>query len=103
MLKVDDECIRNPLKRLKLQGIDLRYETADSSTVNCLSGQFRLNPSLLELDISHCVILPRQLAMLMGKLAQEYLNPSGSGTGVLLQTLNLSHTTDFQKKEKGSA
>ena len=84
MLKVDDECIRNPLKCLKLQGIDLRYETPDSSTIECISGQFRLNQGLLELDISHCVILPRQLATLMGKLAEEYLNPSGSGTGLLL-------------------
>lgn len=59
MLKVDDECMRNPLKCLKLQGVDLRYEIPDSGTIECISGQFRLNRGLLELDISHCVILPR--------------------------------------------
>jgi hypothetical protein len=78
MVAVDDYCLKNPLKRLKLQELELGYETPDYSTVHYISGQFNLNPGLLELDISHSKLLPRQLSSLMAALARQYTDVAGN-------------------------
>ena len=88
MVAVDDYCLKNPLKRLKLQELELGYEnspiTPDYSTVYYISGQFNLNPGLLELDISHSILLPRQLSSLMAALACQYTDVAGNGPSKMM-------------------
>ena len=84
MVTIDDYCLKNPLKRLKLQGLELGYETPDYSTVHYISSQFNLNPALLELDISHSKLLPRQLSSLMAALAWEYTDANGNSPSKMM-------------------
>jgi len=92
MVAIDDYCLKNPLKRLKLQELELGYEvgydgyekTPDYSTVHYISGQFNLNPGLLELDISHSKLLPRQLSSLMAALAWQYTDAAGNSPSKMM-------------------
>jgi len=92
MVAVDDHCPKNPLKRLKLQELELGYGTPDFGfdpeygygSVHCISKQFEWNPGLLELDISHSKLLPGQLSSLMAALARQYTDAAGNSPSKMM-------------------
>jgi hypothetical protein len=81
-----------PLKKLKLSGLNLNHV----SLVSYIYNQFYSNPGLLELDLSHSKLFPKDFANIMEHLANEFDNPPN----MKLATLNVSYISTNGYTEK---
>ena len=74
------------LQRLKLSGMQLNHP----DVIYYISNQFYINPSMIEMDLSHSKIKPSHFNGILSSLREEF--ESGNGAKFMkFQNLNLSY------------